>query len=428
MSVESTPRTQSPLRNRNFALLWGGQSVSYIGNGLFTVALPLEVLRLTSSPLDLALVVSGRTIPAVFLLLFGGTLVDRLSRRLVMTISDIVCGISVTLVTFMMITGHVHVWQLFLLTVAFGSAAAFFKPAATAIVRDILPPEQFAPASSLSSLSSSFSQYLFGPLAGGIIVAVVGTDWAFGLDGLSFAVSVICLLAMRNIVEVKAAGARLLTGIMQGLRYCYAQRWLWWSIIAVGIANLACFAPFVILEPLLVKNIFHAGPVWLGIMYAASGGGGVLASLFAARRPIPVRRVTTIWTAWASAGLSAALVGVSPFIWMSVIFAGATWGLMTYGNIIWDPLLQHETPDDILGRVSSIDWLFSLALIPLGTITGGTVATAIGVRLTLVSSGAIAAATGCVLLIPKVTDPDKREAERRVQAAAAHSLGFPEGN
>jgi MFS family permease len=407
MTSKPLPYTRSALRNRNFALLWSGQAVSLAGNGVFTVALPLEVLRLTNSPLDLALVVSGRTIPAVFLLLFGGTLVDRLSRRLLMLVCDTVCGVSVSLVALVTATGDARLWQLFLLTVIFGVSAAFFKPASTAIVRDILPPELFASASSVSSLSQSLSQYLLGPLAGGVFVVAVGTGWAFGLDGVSFAVSAACLLAMRDAAETRAVSSRLLAGVRQGLRYCYAQRWLWWSMIAVGLANLACFAPFVILEPLLVRNIFHAGPVWLGVMYAASGGGGALASLFAVRRPAPMRRVATMWTAWPAAGLATVCVGLSPLIWISVIFAGVTWGLVTYGNILWTPLMQRETPGDISGRVSSIDWLFSLALIPLGTIVGGAVAAAIGIRLTLILSGAIAGTTGTVVLIPGVTDPDR---------------------
>jgi MFS family permease len=412
MSSASLPYTRNALEDRNFRLLWGGQAVSLAGNGLFTVALPLEVLHLTGSPLDLALVVSGRTIPAVFLLLFAGTFVDRLSRRLVMVISDTVCGISVCLAAMVIIGGHARVWQLFMLTLVFGIAAAFFKPAATAIVRDILPRELFASASSLTSLSQSLGQYLFGPAVGGLAVVAVGAGWTFALDGLSFGVSAVCLLAMRNISEVRADGSRLLTGIAQGLRYCFSQRWLWCSLIAVGIANLSCVAPFVILEPLLVKQVFHAGPLWLGFMYAASGGGGALASLLAARRPAPVRKVAVMWKAWAGSGLSALCVGLSPFVWLSVVFAGVTWGLLTYGNIIWTPLLQRETPGDMLGRVSSIDWLFSLALIPLGTIAGGAAAAAIGVRLTVISSGAIAIATGSVLLIPGVTDPDRREVER----------------
>lgn len=418
ISSESLACTKSALRNRDFALLWSGQAISLAGNGLFTVALPLEVLRLTNNPLDLAVIVSGRTIPAVFLMLFGGTLVDRLSRRTVMVVADTVCGVSVSLVSVVITVGGARLWQLFLLTVIFGSSAAFFKPASTAIVRDVLPPELFASASSLSSLSESLSLYLFGPLAGGIIVVVVGTGWAFGLDGLSFAVSVICLLAMRTAAETMAVKSRLLAGAMQGLRYCYSQRWLWWSMIAVGIANLACFAPFLILEPLLVRNVFHAGPVWLGVMYAASGGGGALASVFTARRPTPTRRVAAIWTAWAAAGVSTACVGLAPSIWISVVFAGITWGLVTYGNIIWTPLMQMETPRELLGRVSSIDWLFSLALIPLGTVIGGAVVAAIGARLTLILSGTVAATTAAVVLIPGVTDPDRRLIEDRTQTSS----------
>jgi MFS family permease len=372
------------------------------------VALPLEVFRLTSSSLDLALVVSGRTIPAVILLLIGGTIVDRLPRRAVMLVSDTVCAVSVSVMAVLIATGRARLWELFLLAIVFGSANAFFRPASTAIVRDILPSDLLVSASSLSSLSQSLAQYLLGPLAGGVIVAAVGNGWAFGIDGASFAVSAACLAAMRNVVGVRAAGSRLLAGVMEGLRFCYSQRWLWWSMIALGVANLTSFVPLYILEPLLVKRAFHAGPVALGVMFAASGGGGALASLIAARRETPRRRVTAMWSAWAAAGLCAAAIGLSPWLWMAIAFAGLSWGLSTYGNILWFPLLQQETPAELLARVSSVDWLFSLALSPFGTIAGGAAAAIIGVRITLIAGGVMTAATGAVLLIPGVTDPDQR--------------------
>jgi MFS family permease len=358
--------------------------------------------------LDLAFVISGRTIPAIVMMLVGGAYVDRLSRRAVMFTSDTVCGISVLAVTYLIATGRARLWELFLLSVVFGIASSFFKPASTAIVRDILPGELLVSASSLTSLSQSLAQYLLGPLAGGVIVAVIGTGWAFGIDGISFAVSAACLAAMRDFTGVRAASSRLLDGVMEGLRYCYSQRWLWWSMLAVGLANLVCFVPFVILEPLLVRNVFDAGPVALGIMYAASGGGGALASVIGARRKPPRRRVVSIWYSWMMAGICSALVGLSPWLWLSVMFAGAAWGSVTYGNILWFPLLQQETPPELLGRVSSIDWMFSLALSPLGTIAGGAAVLAIGVRPTLLIGGAMAAATGAVLLIPGMTAPDER--------------------
>jgi hypothetical protein len=397
------------LRHRNFALLWGGQIISLAGNGIFQVALPLTVLHLTGSPLALALVVSGQTIATVVLLLIGGTFVDRLSRRMLMLTADTVCGISVSLVAVLVVLRVARLWELFLLTLVFGAASAFFRPAATAIVRDILPAELLVPASSLQSLSQSLSQFLFGPLVGGLIVATAGAGWAFGIDGASFAVSAACLAAMRNIPRVKATSSRILEGIAEGLRYCYSQRWLACSIVAVGIANLVSFYPFFILEPLLVRNVFHSGAFALGILFSANGAGGLLASLLTARRGTPSRPVTTIWTAWAAAGACAAAVGLSPWLWGSVIFAGLTWGLVNYGNILWFPLVQHLTPAELLGRVSSVDWLFSLALSPLGAIAAGAAVTAVGIRVTLIAGGVMAAATGSVLLVPGVRAPDMRK-------------------
>jgi hypothetical protein len=110
---------------------------------------------------------------------------------------------------------------------------------------------------------------------------------------------------------------------------------------------------------------------------------------------------------------------------MSVIFAGMTWGLATYGNILWFPLIQQETPSNLLGRVSSVDWLFSFAVTPLGATAAGAAAVAFGVRLTLIAGGAIAAATASILIIPGVTDPDKR-AMRPAEATSRAVVETPE--
>jgi hypothetical protein len=397
----------SALRHRDFALLWSGQTVSLAGNGVFTVALPVEVLRLTGSSLALALVVSARTVPAVLLLLMGGTLVDRMSRRLVMLTCDAVCGAGVATAAIGVAAGKAGVWELAALSAVFGAAMAFFNPASTAITADILPPGLLVSASSLSSLSKSLAQYLLGPLAGGVILAATGTAWAFGLDAMSFAVSAACLAAMRPTRRPDGPAPPVLAGIAEGLRYCRSQPWLWWSMIAVGIANLACYAPLVILQPLMVRHVFGAGPAAVGVMYAASGAGGALASLRAARRPAPRHRVGAIWAAWAGAGLAAVGLGLAPWLWMAVLFAGLTWCGVTYGNIIWFPLMQAEVPPGLLGRASSVDWMLSLALAPAGTIAGGVLATLAGARFALVLGGSIAAATGAVLLVPGVTHPDR---------------------
>jgi MFS family permease len=403
-------------RHRNFVLLWGGQAISLIGNGIFVVALPLTVLHLTSSPLALALVVSGQVIATVVLLLVGGAVVDRLPRRFLMLTADAVCGISVSLVAVLVVSGVARLWELFVLTLIFGAAGAFFKPAATAIVRDILPADLLVPASSLRSVSQSLSGLVIGPLTGGLIVATAGAGWAFGIDGASFAVSAACLASMRNVPRVKATSTRILEGVAEGLRYCYSQRWLACSIVALGIGNLVIFYPFFILVPLLVKNVFHGGAFALGIFFAANGAGSLVASLATARRGMPSRPVMTIWTTCAAAGACLALVGASPWFWVSVFFTGLGLGLVSYANILWFPLVQHETPAELLGRVSSIDWLFSLAFSPLGALAAAAAAATFGVRAALIAGGMIAVATGSVLFVPGVRAPDKRN-EATVQAA-----------
>ena len=414
-----TPGVTTALRQRDFALLWSGQAISLAGNGVFTVALPLEVLRLTGSAFDLALIASARTVPAVLLLLAGGTLVDRLPRRLVMLVSDASCGLTVGAVAVLLAAGRGHLWELACLSAVFGTASAFFNPAATAITPEIVPAELLVSASSLSSLGQSAAQCLLGPLAGGLIVALTGTAWAFAIDALSFAVSAGCLAVMRPAGHRTAAADSVIGGIREGLRYCRSQRWLWRSMIAVGIGNFACFVPLGVLEPLLVRHVFRAGPVALGVLLAASGAGGALASVLAARRQ-PSRPLRAIWAAWAGAGLAAVLLGLAPDMPTAVVFAGLTWSGVTYGNVLWFPMMQRNVPADMLGRASSVDWTLSLALAPLGIVAAGASASLAGTRATLIAGGTVAAVTGAVLLIPAITahGPGQARAAGRVRESA----------
>jgi predicted MFS family arabinose efflux permease len=402
----------SALRHRDFALLWSGQTISLAGNGMYTVALPLEVLRLTGSPLDLALVASARTVSSVLVLLVGGALVDRLPRRSVMLVSDAVCAIAVAVTGLLIAVGVARLWELAALSVIFGLASAFFMPASSAIAADILPPQALVSASSLTSMSQTLFVSVLGPMAGGLVVAFTGNAWAFGLDGLSFAISAGFLAAMQRTRRPQAESTFLLEQIREGIRYCRSQPWLWWSTLAVGLANFACYVPIAIIEPVMARDVFQAGPAGLGVLLAAGGAGGTLASIIAGRQPRLRRRVTCIWLAWAGAGFAAAAMGIAPWLWLAAVFAGLTMAGITYGNVVWLPLLQQEVPPGLLSRVSSVDWLLSLGLAPLGTLAAGAAAGALGARVTLIAGGLAAAATGSVLLLPGVTEPDRREAEQ----------------
>jgi MFS family permease len=400
--------TDRPLRHRNFAWFWAGQSASIAGNGIFRVALPLEVLRVTGNPFDLALVLAVDQLPTLLFLLVGGALVDRISRRLIMLASDLMNGLVLLVVTMLIATGQVQLWHLLVLSLLSGIATAVYLPASSAIVADILPAPLLGPGNSMMSLSQSVGQFLFGPLVGGVIVAVAGIDWAFGVDAVTFLASAGCLAMVRGLAPVRSPDERasVLTEVQVGLRYTRSRRWLWWNMVAIGLANLAGYLPLFVVLPLLVTDVFGQGSLALGLIYAGSGIGGVLASLYARRSASTARPLLVMWLALAIGSLSICLLGASPVVWVAVVFSATMWAGVTYGNIVWFTLLQERVPSELLGRIMSLDLLFSIAMGPVAFFLGGLGAHRFGARTTLIAGGLVALACTVVAFVPRVLEPD----------------------
>jgi MFS family permease len=410
----------SPLRHRNFGWYWLGQTASIAGNGIFRIALPLEVLRLTGNPFDLALVLAVDQIPTVLFLLVGGALVDRLSRRMIMLVSDIVSGLVIVTMSVLIATGEVRLWHLLLLALVTGIATAIYLPAASAIVPDLLPPSMLTAGNSLMSLSQSLGQFLLGPLAGGVIVALVGTSWAFGVDGATFLISAACLAMISRIPRAQPAErSTMRQEIKTGLRYSMSRRWLWWNMLAMGVGNLAAYLPLFVVLPLLVKDDLKAGSFGLGLVYAASGAGGALASLWAKRRQAPRRPMAAVWISMTIGSAAVCLLGGSPTLWLAVLFSALMWGGVTHANIVWFSALQERVPGELLGRVMSLDLLLGIALGPVGFLLGGLGSDSIGARATLIAGGLVAVATGVVAFVPRVLDPDDEVAAPEVPAEVA---------
>jgi MFS family permease len=404
------------LRRRDFALLWAGQSVSMAGDGIFTVALALEALRLGHSGTALSLVLAARMGPAVCLLLISGAVVDRAPRRLTMLASDIGRGVAVGLIALAAATGTARLWQLFVMAVIFGVADAFFGPASTAIVPELLPADLLVQGSSLSASSKQAAQRLIGPALGGLLIAASGTAVAFAADAASFAVGAACLLAMRVSPQRAAAGpgARpsLLAQAREGLRYCASRRWLWMAITSHGLINLIAIAPLSVLVPLLIKQDLRQSSAVLGFVLAAGGAGGLIGAICVGRIRVPRRRVTATWLAFGAAGAALTGIAVAPSAaYVAACFA-LIWAFATYGNALWIPVLQEQVPRDMLGRASSIEWIFSFAGAPAGLIVAGLLAARIGIRPTMFADGIAAAFVTLGLIVPGVRDPERADPQR----------------
>jgi MFS family permease len=398
------------LSNRQFALLWSGQTVSQFGDGIISVALPLLVLAITNNATDLGLVVAARLVPTVLFLLLGGVVTDRVSRRLAMLTSDASrAGITASLGV-LALSGSLNLTELLVGSILFGTFDALFYPASTALLPELITPEQLTTGNSLSRFSRALAGGLIGPITGGVIASTIGTSWSLIIDAGTFVVSAGCLLAMRSTPRPEASGTSMVSEIREGLSYCRRTPWIIWSIGMAGFANALVFAPSAVLLPLLFKRTLHA-PNWMvGVGFAAVGLGGVVGALVMMVLPTPKRRVRTMWLAWGGAPLLAVPYGFAPSAWLASIFVFVVGMLLMVGNILWGSLMQSEVPKEVLGRVSSVDWMMSLGLSPIGVAIAGVVSGMVGIRVTIIVPALVIGVTALLALaaVRSVTAIDRR--------------------
>lgn len=401
----SSSRYFQPLRHRDFALLWSGQAISQLGDGIFTVTLAIEVLRIDRHAIALSYVLAARLLPAVLFVLGGGVIVDRVPRRLAMLASDVARGAAVAVVTVLVATGEIHLIVLIAMAFVFGLGDAVFFPAAMAITPELLPTELLVGASALSGTSLQVAGALIGPAVGGLLVGFLGAAWGFGIDAASFIVSAAALGAMRGGSAPAPSGASPLADLREGLRFCISQRWLWVTTLGAALGNFVAFSPLGVLVPLLVKHVLHGGGIALGLILAAGGLGGATAAVVSGHRAPPRRRLVHLWVGWGLSGVGVLGLGFVPDLWLAGGVAFVTYGLDAYGSVMFNPLIQEGVPDALLGRVSSVDFVLGFALSPLGLVAAGAAADVVGVRTTLIVGGAITGLTTFIPLLPGVNDP-----------------------
>lgn len=381
------------LKHRPFALLWTGQSVSQLGDALYQIALAWWVLQRTGSAAVMGTVFVCSFTPLLLFLLIGGALGDRLHRLRLMCASDVARGLLVGLVAALAIAQRLEVWQVLAASVAFGLVSAFFRPAASATVPAIVPRALLSSANSLNALSAELVS-IVGPGLGALVVARGGTGLAFALDSLSFFVSALALSPLLGLPERHARRADkvgIWRDMRAGLATAVASPLLWVNILAGSIYTLTNGAPYNVTLPFSVGETLHAGPAVLGLLYGASSLGSVLAAFGVGSAATFRHRGLLVFGGWAAAGLARAMVGLTTSL--AVILAAMTLAgaFITFGELIWQRVVQETVVPDELGRVSSIDLLGSWSMLPIGYGLVGLATARLGPQLVLVISGTLTA-------------------------------------
>jgi MFS family permease len=404
-------RMLAPLRHRDFRILWTGMTVSLLGDGIFIVAIAWQSYALWNAPAALSIVSIGMTVPTIAFLLFGGIVSDRRDRRLVMAWADGLRALAVAVLAALVFAGALQFWELVVLVAVYGAGTAFFTPAFEAIVPELLPQKDLPSANALDQFVRPIALRLVGPVAGGALVAL-SAGAAFAIDALSFTATFVAVLAIRTRRTVpRPAEASTLAAIGEGFRFVRARTWLWGTLLSAAIAYLVFLGPAEVLLPFIVKNELHASAGTLGLVLAAGGVGALGAAAFVGRRDHPRRDITVVYATWTLATLAIAGYGMANAAWQLMIACLAFNALEAAGTILWATMKQRHVPGDLLGRVSSLDWLISIALLPVSFALTAPVADAVGARATLIGAAILGAiVTFGAYLLPGMTDVERERA------------------
>jgi MFS family permease len=379
------------LKNRPFALLWSGQTISLLGDRIYQVALAWWVLEKTGSAVAMGTVFIFSTIPMLVFLLIGGVLVDRFPRLWLMLISDLARGLVICTVAVLAYSDRLAIWHVYLFSLIFGFVDAFFQPAFRAIVPEITPIGDLTSANSLTSLSHELAG-IAGPAAGAAIVALGGTPLAFALDGCSFLASAACVLPILRLAaspKSEEASHSIVGDLREGLATVITSPWLWVTILVAGISNIAYAGPMEVSLPFLIKDYRHAEVGVLGLFYSASAVGSVLATIWLGRLPKLRRRGWLLYGSWALIGIMVVMIGLPipiPGILLASAVIGACNATLT---LTWVNSLQEMVPRHLLGRVTSVDYMGSYVFLPVGFAFGGWAAERFGAPQVFIIGGVL---------------------------------------
>src|SRR5689334_8450564 len=275
--VPETLRTARPFR-----LLSAGQALSVVGDRITPVAIAFAVLGI-GDVTDLGIVLAAGGIPFALFAIAGGVVSDRVGRRRVMIAADVARAVSQAVTAALLISGRAEVWMLVVLSAVYGTASAVFMPALMGLIPQTVPAERLQEANAVLGFTRSVASVL-GPALAGVIIAMAGPGEAIALDAVTFALSAVCLIALRPAAAGPEAEpeARFGARLRAGWREVRARPWLRWGLVAMGTYHVCVLPAVFALGPAVAKAELSGASSWAAIS-ACWGIGTVVGNLFAMR-------------------------------------------------------------------------------------------------------------------------------------------------
>lgn len=367
--------TFAALRYPNFQRWFIGQALSLAGTWMQSVALGWLVYQITGSKLALGAITAAGTIPTLFFMLPAGVLADRMSKRRLLMITQVVMMISALLLAALTWLGVLQVWQIAALALLSGIAQSFDAPARLALT-PMLVDDRRDLQNAIAMGSTMFNlARVVGPAIGGLVLASMGAAWCFAINGASFIAVLIALSGMNLPADVGRPPSQrhMLAEIGDGLRYVWQQPVVRTLTVLIGVTSIFGFS-YSVLLPAYAVDVLKVGETGYGLLNAAVGVGALVGALTVAslsRRKNKGVQLTVGNLIFPLAVLAFAVTRSFPLT--LVCMAGAGIGFVIQ-NATSNTIIQLMAPDELRGRVMSVYALFFFGTTPIGALFAGAVA------------------------------------------------------
>jgi MFS family permease len=396
----------TPLRGREFRLLFLGQMVSFFGSMITFVALPFQLYELTGSTLAVGALGVCEFIPIVTVALVSGALADAVDRRTLVRVSELGSAVVVSALLANSLLGDPQTWVLFVCAALLAGFYALLRPPLDALVPRIVPREQLKAAMALEWLRSDVGM-IAGPAIGGVLIAAFDVPVTYGIDVATFLVSLGFLSLMRASPPPPDADAPSLRSIAEGLRFARSRPELMGTYL-VDI-NAMFFGMPQALFPAIAAS--YGGAEVLGLMLAAPAVGSLLVALFSGWTKHVHRHGRAVALAACGWGLAIIGFGFADALWLALACLAVAGGMDAISGLFRSVIWNETIPDRLRGRLAGVEMISYTAGPTLGNFEAGALASVVGVRASVVSGGVMCVVgTGVILaFLPAFWRYDARE-------------------
>ncbi|MDD4899178.1 MAG: MFS transporter [Candidatus Omnitrophica bacterium] len=384
------------LKHRNYRLFFIGQVVSLTGTWMQMVAMSWLVYRMTNSALLLGLVGFLGQMPSFFLTPFAGVIADRYNRRKILLITQISAMLQALVLSFLVMTNSVQVWQVVLLSMVLGFVNSFDIPVRQAFTIEMIEnKEDLGNAIALNSSMVNIAR-LIGPSVAGIIVATLGEGPCFLLNALSYVAVIVSLSMMRILGKERRKERRhVLHELKEGFAYAYNFIPIKHILILLSVVSLTG-VPYQVLMPIFAKDIFHGGAQTLGFLMSMAGCGALMGAIYLAARKSIIGLGRIIAQAALCFGIGVSVFSFCRNFWLALLLICIAGFSMMVQMAASNTILQTIVEEDKRGRIMSFYSMSFIGITPFGSLLAGILASRIGAPFTLLSGGVCCIITAMV--------------------------------